>query len=452
MGKSIQEPSGADLRALGPGRFVTVRRIEHGGALQARALAGGVVQFYWRYTHNGKTDRLAIGTFDSSAPPKSLSPTSRGYSIAAAAEACRVFAMKHLEAKDEGGIRRQQELKRREHEAALHAEAEERRRQREADIANEQTFGRLLTRYVQHLQDSKRSSYSDVRSMFRLHVQGPWPDLWDRPAASIQMEDVANILRRLMSADKGRTANKLRSYLRASFQVALDEKGDYGVLNVAEGFHLPGNPVDRVKRKSEYDRKDKNPLSLAELRRYWQITNRLDGTPGRVLRVHLLTGGQRIEQLLRVSKSDISDFGIRLRDLKGKRPDGPRIHVVPLIDQALSDIEALVAAATEGPFVFSTTRGSKPASNMTMLNWAKAAVGDAIRGFTLKRIRSGVETALSGAGVSKDVRAQLQSHGIGGVQEASYDGHDYLREKRGALQLLHNLLVTESTPTAAMPD
>jgi hypothetical protein len=32
------------------------------------------------------------------------------------------------------------------------------------------------------------------------------------------------------------------------------------------------------------------------------------------------------------------------------------------------------------------------------------------------------------------LRAQLQSHGLGGVQDAHYDRHDYMLEKRRALE------------------
>ena len=40
---------------------------------------------------------------------------------------------------------------------------------------------------------------------------------------------------------------------------------------------------------------------------------------------------------------------------------------------------------------------------------------------------------LAGLGTSRDIRAQLLSHGISGVQAQHYDRHDYLKEKRTAL-------------------
>jgi hypothetical protein len=43
--------------------------------------------------------------------------------------------------------------------------------------------------------------------------------------------------------------------------------------------------------------------------------------------------------------------------------------------------------------------------------------------------------------VDKQTRGQLQSHGIGGVQDTHYDAHSYLPEKRKALQVLYRHLV-----------
>ena len=54
--------------------------------------------------------------------------------------------------------------------------------------------------------------------------------------------------------------------------------------------------------------------------------------------------------------------------------------------------------------------------------------------FQLRDIRRTAETMLASLGVSSDVRAQLQSHGLGGVQQRHYDRHDYMLEKRQALE------------------
>ncbi len=53
--------------------------------------------------------------------------------------------------------------------------------------------------------------------------------------------------------------------------------------------------------------------------------------------------------------------------------------------------------------------------------------------FDLRDIRRTAETMLTRMRISKDNRAQLLSHGIGGVQDEHYDQHDYWDEKRAAL-------------------
>ena len=55
-------------------------------------------------------------------------------------------------------------------------------------------------------------------------------------------------------------------------------------------------------------------------------------------------------------------------------------------------------------------------------------------------LRRTVETRLAEAGVSLEIRAQLQSHGLGGVQSRHYDRADYLVQKREALQILARLI------------
>ncbi len=66
---------------------------------------------------------------------------------------------------------------------------------------------------------------------------------------------------------------------------------------------------------------------------------------------------------------------------------------------------------------------------------AEMATANEIRElFQLRDIRRTCETMLASLGVSSDVRAQLQSHGLGGVQTRHYDRHDYMAEKRQALK------------------
>ena len=52
----------------------------------------------------------------------------------------------------------------------------------------------------------------------------------------------------------------------------------------------------------------------------------------------------------------------------------------------------------------------------------------------MRDLRRTVETMLASLKVSSDFRAQLQSHGLGGVQHRHYDRYSYALEKIQALE------------------
>jgi len=49
---------------------------------------------------------------------------------------------------------------------------------------------------------------------------------------------------------------------------------------------------------------------------------------------------------------------------------------------------------------------------------------------------------MASIGIAKDTRAQIQSHGLGGVQARHYDRYDYLAEKTAALDAWARWLTT----------
>jgi integrase len=204
---------------------------------------------------------------------------------------------------------------------------------------------------------------------------------------------------------------------------------------------IPPAPAAQTRRSPQFDRADKRPFSKNELRAYWQLLRDRPGNEAAVLRLHLLTGGQRIEQFVRLRWVDVADDALTIFDGKGRPGQGPRPHQVPLLKSAR---EALGTLKREGEYAISTTAGKKPISVRTLAGWAQDIVVDSIEGFQLKRIRSGVETLLAAHGVSREVRGHLQSHGLTGVQARHYDGHDYMREKGRALEILLAELCAES--------
>jgi integrase len=298
------------------------------------------------------------------------------------------------------------------------------------------TLAKLLEGYCAYLKSLKRVSHSAARSIFNVHVLQPWPDVAAMPANQVTGEQVADMMRKTIDAGKGRTANKLRSYMRSAYQVAISSRSKPSIPVMFKAFEVRSNPVSDTEPDESANRADKNPLTADEMRTYWKAIKSMPGFKGAVLRLHLLTGGQRIEQLSALLTADVTPDSITLKDGKGRPGKGPRPHTVPLIALAAA---ALQECKPTGLYALSLNGGTVHLGERAISTWAKAA-GAEIAGFQAKRIRSGVETMLASARVSSDIRGRLQSHGISGVQARHYDGHDYMDEKREALETLFNML------------
>lgn len=420
--------AGQRMNALKFGAFARITKIVPCGSLEARKLSSGANMFYWRTTLAGKTHREPLGIYDAAASPKSLQPSARGLSVKAAIRAAEDLAQKHYANLDAGGFfaLRQAERKM----AALAANASEQ--------AEKLTLRALLDDYCDHQKAQGRSSHKDARSIFKLHVFDPWPKLAAKAANELTSEEVADMMRRCLELGKGRTANKLRSYMRAAYQVAKAARTKPAIPVKFKSYAVTHNPVADTEPDETQNRADKNPLGIEDLKRYWRGIKAAPGIRGASLRLHLLTGGQRIEQLVRMRTASIERDAFTILDGKGRPGKPARPHIVPLIPAARA---ALEECGPSGTYALSTDGGRTHIHATTISDWAmEAAQAAGIRNFQTKRIRSGVETLLAANDVPLEIRGRLQSHGVSGVQARHYDGHDYMTQKRHALEVFYQAL------------
>ena len=311
--------------------------------------------------------------------------------------------------------------------------AEKTRRKTAAEALKEKTVAALCTAYVELLQQRKKLDARDAELTLQRFLAAN-EELAAKPAHAATSADFVTGLRKLHEAGKVREPGKVRSYAHAAFRTAMLAATDPEIPVKFEAFHVTANPLATIRATPA--RADKRPLSADELRTFWRIAQAADGTTGALMRLHILTGGQRIAQLLRLQRENVHADYIVLHDPKGRRPEARR-HVVPL----LADAKTALKAFTGAPGVF--TVDGKAISPAVLARLEAEAIGDQIEAFEPKRLRSGIETALASLGVGREIRAQLQSHGLGGVQDRHYDDHDYMPEKRAALQALLDLLNTE---------
>jgi integrase len=315
----------------------------------------------------------------------------------------------------------------------------------------------LLASYVAWLTASGKSSAREVELLFNRHVLTPWPRFASLAARSITPEMMRDVLARMIQAGIGRQTNIARAYLNAAFvhgaHADLDPRR---AAAQASTFRLTANPIQLLPRIAEFESARDRVLEDDELRHLWTTLSKRNDELGATIRCILLLGGQRFRQILRVKLSDYDrqQGTLRLIDPKGKRRKAVE-HVLPVSRQVARELEALIAVNTSAGYMFSTTGGEKPIHHTTISSeiGVIAKLGSAARSaYKPGDIRRTTETRLQALGVSRDVRAQLLSHGrTSGVQARHYERYDFLPEKRAALQLWEEHLVSVVTDKLKMP-
>jgi integrase len=291
-----------------------------------------------------------------------------------------------------------------------------------------------------------RESHYDAQSIFKLHVSGPFPKLAARPAGQVEAEELRDVLARLIEAGKGRTAAKLRAFLRAAFGMAMRAGLDPTLPEALTAFDIQVNPADRLPSLAQFSKALDRALTLPELHAFWRRVEGATDSPARdALKACMYLGGQRPTQVLRLTPQlvDVSGATLTLLDPKGRnRHANPRRHVLPIHADLMPAIRGRLAQTESAESPLFSTNGRVPLRKETVaqlvaeIAQAMQVAGELERGpFSLRDLRRTAETHMAALGVSRDVRAQIQSHGLGGIQARHYDRHDYMPEKRAALAL-----------------
>jgi hypothetical protein len=367
-----------ELQKLTPGKWASDAAARGSGALWFRKSEDSKrVSVYFGYTHEGKKRKLPMGTYDEQGVS--------GFTLAQCRE--KYGGISRVYQSGITDLHAHFERERETTERTPEAEAEAARRA--AEEAERGALRQLLAARVSYLKrKGSTDTAKDEESMFRRHVP---EELKDRKATELGTPDFKPVIAKLVEAGHGRGAAKLRTALRAAYQLAVDSGTDPDVPEEFGTFGITFNPVASVSARSlaKYNQARERTLSAPELTALLKRMDALDQVPQReALKVCLYLGGQRPTQLLRAQVTDID------------------------IDAGSNTLSALIKEISD---------------NMVKESDARAP-------FQLRDIRRTAETILASLKVSKDVRSHLLSHGLGGVQNQHYDRHTYWSEKRQALK------------------
>ena len=427
------------------------------GVLAFRRVSSGALLAYFRFTRsNGSRGAHPIGQ---------LAERGRaGLSLAEARSKAGELAQLYLSGiKDIDTYLQEEERKAKEAEEAaqkaleLAKEVEE----RQALERERFTLRKLCEIYTGFLLQQGKVRAIDAESAFKCHVY-PEKKIANLSARDITPDHIAILIRKVHEKGKVRISGVVRSYLMAAFNATTKAKYDATLPHELIEFGVTTNPVSIIPAKSGVTPGVRN-LTREELRKYLiELWN--DNLIDRVLILHLLSGGQRLTQLLRVQINDFDPIEgtLRLWDGKGKRQT-PREHVIPLATMGVELCESLMNEAKNKADMLTKKAGQPIINHSLFISTNGATMHPATPGkrvveiasnlklepFDLRDIRRTVETMLAGLGISRDIRAQLLSHGLSGVQNQHYDRHQYMDEKREVLIVwekhLENLLVGKET-------
>ena len=269
------------------------------------------------------------------------------------------------------------------------------------------------------------------------------------------------ILRPLIEAGKGRTAGRLRAYLRAAYALAARAEVDPDAPAAFLSFRVDGNPVAVTGSACEvqsgtrpYVERARAACVLRGAHRCAGLANSRCTVAGAAAR---RTTNRPIGARDRCRRRRNGEDATSVRS-EGPAPATPRSCAAAARTSA-NNRQALHrsrrGAASEGregrqdrsvgiaAAVPVLDIGGAPLRPETLTN-AVTGIVAALRAkpkaerivkdpFQLRDIRRTCETRLAALGISRDLRAQIQSHGLGGVQAKHYDRHAYMPEKAAAL-------------------
>lgn len=337
----------------------------------------------------------------------------------------------------------------------------EERERAEAIRQRENTFSAVAEDFIKEKLSAERKGKEVERDLRRdlISVLGP------RPVTEITDLEILGIINAKKRTAPAQARNLL-GVVKRFFSWVVDQRV-YGLKTSPAADLKPTKIIGKKVRRQRTLRDD-------ELFALWRAARRTPYPFGAAYQTLILTALRLNEaadgawsefdaQLVRQIKAGGEDVLDRLRQLPAERKvwvipaermkgtdHEPRPHALPLTDDMLA-VLATLPRFKSGPFLFSTTFGEKPAwmsdkvkkrLDARMLRTLRALArrrGEdptevKLPAWTNHDIRRTVRSQLSRLKVTEEAREAVLAHARPGIK-GTYDVHDYLDEKREALEM-----------------
>jgi integrase len=321
---------------------------------------------------------------------------------------------------------------------------EEEREQRAEQRKRANSFTAVAEEFIKYCRRQKLRTAGEMERELRQVFIERWGA---RPITEITADDVRRIISDPVERDARYRAFALFALIRRLFNWAIG----------TDSYGLEVNPTRRLNTRDLIGERYVRDRVLTddELRALWRVTKRIGYPYGPLYRLLALTG-LRLNEACGTSWGEIDlkarEWTIpaaRMKKVKG----GAKPHVVPLTDPMLEILETLPQFKA-GDFLFSHSHGKRPLKpnqfsdpkeklDRRLLRTLRAMAR--LRGEAPKRvklpdwvnhdIRRTVRTHLSALRVPEEVREAVLAHVRPGIKGTYDKYHQYLNEKREALEL-----------------
>jgi hypothetical protein len=314
-------------------------------------------------------------------------------------------------------------------------------RERSAALKQLQTtFGAVAEAFISDKLKFERRGREAERQLRREFMPR-----WERlPISELTEDDVLAVI-----SSKKRSApvqaRNLLALAKRFFTWAIDQRL-YGLKTSPAAGLRPGKIISGGKAKRS------RILSDDELFAFWRATERLS-FPAREVYQLLALAALRLNESARARRPEIdrrNQIWIIPADRMKGRNETAMPHAVPLTAEIVGVFDSL-PAFTGGQFLFTTSAGAKSAwmgdkvkkkidarMRLTLRALSRLRGGDPahieLKPWVNHDIRRTVRTNLSRLKVSEEAREAVLAHARPGIK-GTYDVHDYLDEKREALEL-----------------
>jgi integrase len=302
--------------------------------------------------------------------------------------------------------------------------------------AFENVVDEFMDRFMRHGKRPHSPRYiTEVRRNFDRHVLPRWRG---RNIRSITRRDINDLLDAIVDEGWPIAANRTLASIRKLFNWSIGR----GILETS--------PVAMIQQPSAEAPRDR-ALNPEEIRTLWAATEALKYPFGPFFRL-LLATGQRRSEVATMRWADLDRKGEKTWTIPAEMTKAKRTHVVPLSPLALNIIEECDREQQlASPYVFSS-RAKRPIAGYSKakqeLDEVLAACGD-IPPWRIHDLRRSAATRMAEKmKVTRFVIARVLNHADSGVT-AGYDQHDYLPEKRDALDKWGSYLDNLIRPTPA---